>query len=366
MSDQEREALADLLGLDHLPPPTTTVRIEPLDGVLRDALGLGLHDVVSDLIGPVGDRAEQRRRAEHERAALWAWLRQHPVVTAQPALADWVDEVRRGGLLGRSVQVTRERLAGVLRVLGELPASGTPLSVLADRALHDSHGLDDGTGQAGLVLRALAHIYGVTPPTEAVGRRALWERAGVAHDQLSSSVLVAGLRPRGDDVASAVLRACTEAGHAAALTLAQLQGVGWTQGLPGTVWVVENPSVLALALDGPVPCPPLVCTSGWPSGAAVKLLCALAAGGCRLLYHGDFDGEGLRIAAHVAARTGAVPWRMGTDDYRDALRGQSAGPPVGRVTEAPWDPYLANALRAAGVTVSQERVAHGLLDAMRA
>ena len=362
LDDNGRAAVADLLGWDHLPPPVATISIQQLDAILRDALGLGVHEVVTELVGPVGNRAGQRRRAEEERAELWAWLAEHPVVGAQPVLADWVAEVRRGGLLDRSVAGTREQLERTLRVLDELPASGTPLPVLADQVLHDPHGLDDGTRCAGLVQRALATIYGVPPPTDTAGRRALWERAGVTHDELSPLVLAAGLRPPGDDAASLILRACADTGHAAALTLAQLRGVGWAHGLPDTVWVVENPSVLALALARPTPCPPLVCISGWPSGAAVQLLCALAAGGCRLLYHGDFDGEGIRIAAHVAARTGAVPWRMSASDYRDAVRALPAGPPVGRVTDAPWDPELADALRAANITVSEERVAHRLLD----
>ena len=79
-------------------------------------------------------------------------------------------------------------------------------------------------------------------------------------------------------------------------------------------------------------------------------------------YHGDFDVEGIRIAANVLAGTGATPWRMNTEDYRGALDEQPCGPPVGRVTEAPWDEHLATALRDTGITVSEERVAHRLLD----
>ena len=40
---------------------------------------------------------------------------------------------------------------------------------------------------------------------------------------------------------------------------------------------------------------------GWPNSAAVLLLQKLAAAGTWLYYHGDFDGEGLRIAAAVVA-----------------------------------------------------------------
>jgi uncharacterized protein (TIGR02679 family) len=124
--------------------------------------------------------------------------------------------------------------------------------------------------------------------------------------------------------------------------------------------VFENPSVVALALarfgDR---CPPIVCTSGWPSSAGILLLRGLSHAGTRLHYHGDFDGEGLRIAANVVARTGALPWRMGSADYLAAV---ADGPPVGRVTEVSWDADLAGHLVRVGTTVPEERVAPALLD----
>jgi uncharacterized protein (TIGR02679 family) len=204
-------------------------------------------------------------------------------------------------------------------------------------------------------------IYEVPAATDAQERRALWDRAGVASDDLSSLVFAAGIRPPGDDVAGRILRACADAGEAAALTLRQLRSVAWTSGVPREVWVFENPSVLSLALAKfGAGCPPVVCTSGWPSGAGILLLRALSAAGARLRYHGDFDGEGIRIAANILSRTSATPWRMSTADYLAAA--VSDGPPVGRVTEAPWDPDLAVALRRVGTAVVEERVAAGLLD----
>ncbi len=363
LGGEQRNALADLLGMPRLPPEYATVELSRLDQVLRDAVGTGIREVVAELVGPVGDRAGDRLRVAAERAELWTWLEQHPVVTSQPVLAGWVAGVRQAGLIGGSVPRTRDELHQALRVLAALPASGVPLPVLADQVLHDPHGLDEGTRCSGLVTRALASIYEVPVPADAQQRRALWERAGVAEDELSSVVLAAGLRPPGDDPASQILRACTDAGQAAALTLGQIRVTAWAHGLPAIVWVFENPSVLALALTRfGIRCPPMVCTSGWPSSAGILLLRKLAAAGCRLRYHGDFDGEGIRIAANVQAGTGATPWRMSTEDYRSALRELPSGPPVGRVTDAPWDEHLATALREIGVTVSEERVARRLFD----
>ena len=359
LDSRQQAALADLLGIGRMPGEYPTVSLSELDQILTESVGAGTREVVTQLIGPLGDRAGNRKRTAAERASLWAWLDSHPVLAAQPALESWAATVRRAGING-SVARTQVEIGQALRVIAELPASGVPLPVLADRVLGDTHALDDGTRLSGLVLRALAAIYDVAVPENAQHRRALWEQAGVADDELSPVVLAAGVRPAGDDVAGHVMRLCAERGHAAALTLGQLKSASDLRGLPADAWVFENPSVLAMALarfgDR---CPPIVVTSGWPNSAAVLLLQKLAAAGTRLYYHGDFDGEGLRIAAAVVARTAATPWHLTSADYLSAV---SEGPPVGRVSEVPWDPELAGHLARTGITLAEERVADALLD----
>jgi uncharacterized protein (TIGR02679 family) len=360
LSVGQQGALADLLGLARLPGEYAKVPLAQLDLVLLDAVGVDAREVVAELVGPVGDHAADRRKATAERSELWEWLAGHRVVEAQPALAGWVDTVRRGGLVAGSVQRTRNELGRVLLVLAQLPVPGVPLPVFAESVLGDTHALDEGGRCANLVLRALATLYDVPVPMSAQERRALWERVGIAEDELSSTVLAAGFPAAGDDVVGRVLRVCAEAGQAAVLTLQQLRAHTDMSWAPGDIWVFENPSVVALALarfgDR---CPPMVCVSGWPSGAGILFLRNLAAGGARLHYHGDFDGEGLRIAANVIARTGATPWRMSSADYLGAVGG---GPSVGRVTDVPWDTELAGHLLRLGTTVAEERVASNLLD----
>ncbi len=360
LSNEQRSALADLLGLARLPGEYASVSLRDLDDVLVESVGCDARQVVSELVGPVGDRAADRERAEAARREVWAWLAGHPVVAAQPALVPWADSVRRSGLIDGSVASTRDLLGRALGVIAELPAAGEPLPVLADRVLGDTHQLDDGTRCSRLVLGALAAIFEVDAPENAQQRRALWKRAGISDDALSNVVLAAGIRPEGPDIASQILRVCADAGHAAVLSLGHLMSSDVAGGLPSDAWVFENPSVLALALARfGRRCPPIVVTAGWPNSAAIALLGQLTTAGTALHYHGDFDGEGLRIAAAVAARTGAVPWRMTSADYLEAV---AQGPPVGRVTEAPWDADLAGHLSREGVTVSEERVAAKLLD----
>lgn len=359
LDSAQRAALADLLGWARLPGERATVAVARLDEALRRGCGLGVRELLVHLHGPLRDRPAERAALAAQRAELWAELESHPLVVALPALRGWVEGLRRGGLIGGGVSACREHLRAALAVLAELPAAGEPLPVLAERVLGDPHALDEGTRCSGTVLRALAALHDEPPPADAAGRRDLWAMHGVTGDELSTTVLVAGFTPAGPGALASTLAAWASAGQAAVVTLAQLRTA---PPLPGVtpVHVVENPSILAMAVRrfGPG-CPPLVCTAGWPNTAAVLLLRGLRATGATLHYHGDFDGEGLRIAAYLISRTGALPWRMSTTDYLAALTGH--GPSPGRLTDAPWDPHLAAALAEQGVAVPEERVAPILL-----
>lgn len=364
LDDLGREAVADLLGLDRLPDHEVVIHLSRLEAAVADTGGHNVRTVVTGIIGPLRDRAAEREHARGERAELWEWLSRHGVVTARPALADWVAHLRANGLVDGSPGTTRGLLESALTVLAALPAAGEPLPVVAARLLDgDSHALDDGTRLSSLVLRALAALHGTDMPGSAAERRALWSRAGVADDELSSTVLAAGLRLLGEGPVAGIARICAEAGHAVSLTLAQLRSSAELVLPAGPVHITENPSVLALALRRfGADCPPLVCTSGWPNTAVIHLLRLLAAHGSSLHYHGDFDGEGIRIAAHVLDRTGAEPWRMTAEDYRAAGSRLPGGPDPGRLTPAPWDPALADAMAELRIAVVEEVIADVLLE----
>ncbi|WP_280311110.1 TIGR02679 family protein [Nocardia abscessus] len=358
---RQQTAFADLFGLSRLPGEYRTVSVADVDAVLSEVSGTDSYTVVEHLVGPVGNRAADRAAEVTARQQLWAWLSAHDVVRAQPVLEEWVTSMRRTGLMARSVEYTRSELELALRVLRELPGAGVPLPVFAARVLGDPHALDDGTRLQAKVVRALATLYDSELPTDAIQLRALWERAGLADDELSSTVLVAG-SPTGstDGVVGEILRTCASRGLAAVLTLQQIRCQPQPAEAAGLVWIVENPSILAMALGRfGDRCPPIICTAGWPSSACVQLLERLAGAGSELRYHGDLDGEGLRIAANIVARFGAMPWRMTSADYLSAVG--ASGPAVGRVTPVPWDGDLSEHLRRTGLAVPEERVVDRLL-----
>jgi uncharacterized protein (TIGR02679 family) len=111
------------------------------------------------------------------------------------------------------------------------------------------------------------------------------------------------------------------------LPLRQIQA--WQSVLPSRtdLYLFENPQVFEeviahIQLD--VPSPTLICTSGWPSVAALTLLDLLIAQSPdnRFHYSGDFDVKGLQIAAYLMARYPGrcVPWHFDSAAYLHALQ----------------------------------------------
>jgi uncharacterized protein (TIGR02679 family) len=106
----------------------------------------------------------------------------------------------------------------------------------------------------------------------------------------------------------------------------------------------------------------MVCLQGQPSAAALTLLRGLSAQGAELLYHGDFDWGGVRIATALLRSVPWRPWRYTAAHYRAAVAGvaeasELTGPPAA----TPWDAALAVALAEHGVRVEEEAVLDDLL-----
>lgn len=357
LTDDERHALAELLGVDRL--PTADARIV-LDAVREAIRPCSLEAVLTVLIGPIDDATRRRSEAADERRELWAWLESHPLMNERPALRAWAARIRAEPVLG-TVAETRGQLSEALKVLAALPADRLPLPVLAQRCLNDPHALDDGRVPT-LVLRAIAVETGNPEPFDSEQRRRTWVAAGVVTDDLSSTVLVAGLAPEGDTLLATVLRAARAEGEATQVTLAQLRnGPGAFAPDRTRIFVVENPSIMQAALNHfGSSVPALVCVSGRLHVAARILLRSLAESGGELRYHGDFDPTGVSIAADVAERFGARLWRMGAADYLSALGPGPRFDPTA-VPATPWDDFLAEVMRREGVAVYEEAVVDELL-----
>jgi uncharacterized protein (TIGR02679 family) len=361
---QQRQAAARLLGRPPRGGGSLSVPLPAISAALCSAgLAADLRGAVEALGGQVTERAVEQAALAARRDVMLAAVRagRH---AGEPWHEAWLADLTARGTLTRLLGEGRDRaLVHAGAVLNLLPATELPLPVLAERATGDTKALSVPP-LPGLVLRALGHWQGTGMPSPA-GRRELWEAVGVIVDDLASQVLVLGLPARDQAQGGALGRWLTEAaglGEPFRVTLHQLSVMPLALDVP-VVYVCENPAVLRAAATALGPdCAPLVCTEGIPSAACHRLLSAVPG---QLYWRGDFDWTGLRTTAAAIGRYGATPWRMSTADYLATVACGESEPLKGAPAGSPWEPDLAEQMRAAGRAVMEERFIPSLLSDLR-
>ncbi|MFI2351219.1 TIGR02679 family protein [Streptomyces sp. NPDC019443] len=359
--EPQRRAAESLLGRAPRAGRSLTVRLDTVDAILRRS-GVspdGLAPAVMALTGPVTLHAEARDREERAWEEAYA-----PFGTLDAELAEWAERIRKDGLvrrLARTPEAAGPLVNAAVRALRSLPVvPPTSRATFAARHLSGAHALDEGTPLATLVLSGLRCLTGFPDGAGAEWRREAWASAGLLKDDVSSTVLSLNLR------GIPFLDWMADAGEPAVLTLRCLTRHPPVPALPttGTVHVCENPAVLSAAADtfGPA-CPPMVCLQGQPSAAALTLLRGLSARGAGLIYHGDFDWGGVRIATALRRSVPWRPWRYTAAHYRAAVARAAEAPDLtGAPAATPWDPALGVALAERGVRVEEEVVLDDLLS----
>ncbi|WP_307852252.1 TIGR02679 family protein [Streptomyces sp. b94] len=358
--ESQRRAAERLLGRAPRASGSLGIRLDTVDEILRRS-GVspgGLAAAVVALAGPVVLHAETRNKEER------AWEEAYsPLSILDAELAHWAERIRADGLvrrLARTPEAAAPLVEAAVRALRALPASPpTSRATFAARNLSGAHALDEGTPLATLVLSGIRCLTGFPDGSGARWRREAWASAGLLKDDLSSTVLTLNLR------GTPALDWLADAGEPAVLTLRSLTGRAPVASVPPTrtVHICENPAVLSAAAHtlGRA-CPPMVCLQGQPSAAALTLLRDQSAQGARLLYHGDFDWGGVRIATALARSVPWRPWRYTAAAYRAAVTAVPEAPNLtGPPAATPWDPALAVALAECGVRVEEETVLDDLL-----
>jgi len=348
----ERDALARFIGRTAITANSVSVSLDDVDRLLR-ANGIadgGLADAVVTLGGPVTIRHDEASRLHEEWSAAHEPLR--VLGESHPRWMPWVENAEKRSTLRRRTSVASDaRLLAseASRVLERLPAGGIALAVLANEVLDDSHALDAGRPVANLVLAAIRSL----DPEQEFTTRQLWESVGVAHDELSSTVLVHAL-PYSSRAQSGTMALPHY------LTLQQLDRLNlFDDDLSGVeIFVCENPSVVAAAAL--IRSPPLVCLRGQPSAATVRLLTQLSAAGSTFRYHGDFDWGGIRIANGLFRRFGFSPWRFRAPDYERMVSTRST-PLLGKPIHADWDRSLTEAMTEFSIKIEEEAVLGDLI-----
>ncbi len=205
-----------------------------------------------------------------------------------------------------------------MRQLEQRPQGAIRLAVLSAQATSDPHALDSGTLCGKLFLHLLSFRSGLDFPENAEQRDNLYYGNGILCDSISSLVTQVGLVLNAGADEHPAYRLLRQRHEICTLSLASLSGVTGVHSPSGRAYIVENEMVFAQLCDRSAEfLSPLICTSGQPSVAALRLLDLLASENTALFYSGDFDGKGLSIAAQLCTRYPQLlnPWHMSAEDY---------------------------------------------------
>lgn len=267
---------------------------------------------------------------ETEDSRFSAMLAQVLEQTSNSSCVRWLQtlqELRGGGykLLHREAAADLEgterallQACRSLDLLEQNPRSSIRLAVLSAQATSDPHALDSGMLGGKLFLHLLSFRSGLETPKNAQQRDRLYYENGILCDSISSLVTQMGLVLLAGTQEHPACRLFRQGQEICTLSLANLSRLTGARSLSGRAYIVENEMVFTQLCDHALRFhSPLICTSGQPSVAALRLLDLLAGEGTQLFYSGDFDGKGLSIAAQLCTRYSDLlkPWHMTPDDY---------------------------------------------------
>jgi uncharacterized protein (TIGR02679 family) len=343
---RERREIASFLQKSPYRDPTIRIKLSDVDNALQQSsFKCTLPELLTafypnqPLITRPQQRAARTSHQEQFQQALQA------ITAAQPDTSrsrQWLQHGQHGQdwLFARyknaSTDEQEQQLATIRHVaalLNQLPGPASPerLALFAQRTSGDPHNLDPERPAGRLLLQALSDLAGANIPPTGQGRVQelhLYQNAGLLVDTISSNVAVFHLSAATNLDGSPDPFITTAGARILLLPLCQL--LQWQTLSPATsdIYVIENPQVfeevIANLQTNHSTLPTLICTSGWPSVAALTLLDLLLAASPtnRLHYSGDFDLKGLQIAAYLIERYPArcQSWHIDPSAYTHALQ----------------------------------------------
>ncbi|MDD4808245.1 MAG: TIGR02679 family protein, partial [Oscillospiraceae bacterium] len=327
---EECDALRGLVGRAFSNP--LRISLAEFDAALQKTrfAGVTLHALLEAYFEvPIHTKQEQKLRKKEIFEEVLDAARSH---TDSEPCRTWLDALRvnRGTSGGRILQTAIENGSGLLALrqacegfacLQETQQKAIRLAVLSARATTDPHALDDGTNAGKLFLALLCYWKGQEHPTTAEARDYLFYQSGILRDSISSSVTQIGVALETEEGEHPAFAAFRRRCEACTLTLSNLGGIRRASSPSGHVYLVENQMVFSQLCDHAKDFhSPLICTSGQPQVAVLRLLDLLAETGTQLHYSGDFDRNGLSIAEQFWKRypEQLLFWHMSPADYRAA------------------------------------------------
>lgn len=354
---QQRRELASFLGKPSYTGETLKVRLRDVDSALqKSGFACTLFDVLQAIAPQEQLVTRKERRVAHNthqsafHEALQALLTQ---VTPDSRAYQWLVHGQHGieWLYTRYKNLPRQEqeqqlqlVQFVLHALSQLPDAHSPerLALLAQRVSGNPHALDTGTATGRLFLLALQDLATTTTQSMSaeededkhelpsmsqsrIQEVLLYASFGLLVDTISSNV--AAFNIRGATFRNGDTDQLVEVAGQRILLLPLRQIREWQSVTPTQqrIYVFENPQVFEEVVEQ-LPrqreMPSLICTSGWPSVAALLLLDLLLAQSPdnTLYYSGDFDLKGLQIAAYLLFHypRRCTMWHIDPDAYEIA------------------------------------------------
>ncbi len=377
---EEQQVIGGLLGRDLAGLENVSVSLIQLDAIFKESrFALGLEEVLALYSGgAVTTKQQEIEREENRWAQMFTEARD---LAQREQTVQWLAHLASRQAYGyrtflalyqEDFQQAKAVLSSCIRGLDNLPwytGQRRRRPVFAAWLTGDPHGLDRDRGLGRLLYQGILYVLRL-PKREyhAEKVRAVFQQAGLEEDDLSSFVTVTGLELIPSDPRFEVFRSSNAFMTPLTLPLRFFdQPLEWAS--LGRVFVVENPTVFSAILDQwqRVMPPPLICTSGQPSVAALQLLDQLSAVGTKIYYSGDFDGKGLEIALGLWRRYsgGFKSWFLDTVTYLHAPRGIPLTEEQRRRISAmklPWDPELPAEVLAGDYVVYQESLVERMLE----
>lgn len=249
----------------------------------------------------------------------------------------WLREVREQRKYGYHL-IIRERekssdgikevlleVCGALTYLSQEDRNGAGyvrLAVLGAEVTKNPHCFDRQNAAGRLLISALSYLYREEEPVAQEDVLALYYKARIAPDDISSYTTCYGIHFYEGDREHEAYRHFVEKGEKYVLTLSNLSKLTGAYSKRKKVFIIENQMVFSQVCDEMVGEEySVVCTSGQLKTASLFLIDLLLKSECKLYYCGDIDPEGIEIADRVLTRGKGkiLPWRMTAQDYYRSL-----------------------------------------------
>lgn len=336
--EAERKAIQKVLG-KNMQPEKVCFSLQEFEAALQQTkfAPVSLKEVLDVYFGEEIRTNQEKTEQQREKKEQFFEQLQEEFQQKEKDYADilfWLQLVREQKKYGYSLLMTErhhseEGAQALVRNVGEAlkrvsreKTEEIPLAVLAAEVTGNPHYFDRGSTAGALLMNALCSLTACEYPQNAYDWRAALFQHNIVPDEVSNTVITYGLHLVTETGLHPAFEGFCRMQEPGVLTLSTLKNVKSVYGESDIVFVVENEMVFSHLVENlRGKAVTLLCTSGQPRTAAIKLLELFAREQVPIYYSGDIDPEGIKIADRIQGKFPKAVriWRMGIQDYEKAI-----------------------------------------------